>query len=540
MKKSMVFLIILLISAFLLSGCSGRPESPAQEKKSEDSISATPKNGGKITIGVTSAIHLDPLQAETDEEKSIDSLIYEGLVNIDGQGRIRPGLASSWEISSDGCVYTFKLVNNAKWHDGNHFTSDDVIATFDEIKRIKAQKEKQDRIKVFPGFDNIESYFAPDAQTVVVNLFKPDAGFLYDMSSGIVPASYFSKKSSETQNKPEAIGTGKYKVVLQDGDTIELKKNENYYGIKPHIDEIVIRIFPDVNSMKQAFKNQEIDMVPIEAQDWGAFQNMSNVNLLHYPSRYFEFLALNLKNKLFSDVRVRQAILMSIDRNKILQDTTQGKGVVIDGPILPFSWAYNPQMQHQVFNRDKAVQMLKSAGWNDEDGDGVLEKKLNGKKVKFEFELLVNTSNTSRYQAASDIQKDLKEAGISVKIVDLSWDELKTRVMGRKYEAAIMGWKLSPNPDLRFMFSKDEIKSGYNFVSYVNPQLDELMIKAESSNLEDERKTLLYQAQEIISSELPYIFLYSPNDLMAVNKRIKGFQPNPINIFSSIDNWWVE
>jgi peptide/nickel transport system substrate-binding protein len=184
--------------------------------------------------------------------------------------------------------------------------------------------------------------------------------------------------------------------------------------------------------------------------------------------------------------------------------------------------------------------MLKSAGWKDEDGDGILEKKVNGKKKKFEFELLVNTSNAARYQVASDIQKDLKEVGISVKMVNVPWEELKTRVMGKKFDAAIMGWKLSPNPDLRFMFLQDEIKNGYNFVSYSNPQLDEILIKAQSINLEQEQKALLYQAQEIISRDQPYIFLYSPNNLLAINARIKGFQPDPVNLFNNIDDWWVE
>jgi len=549
MKRLSVYLTIFFASIFLLAACSSNSVNPSQEDKSEENVSAVPKSGGKINLGVTSTINPDPLQAQTDEEKSVDSLIYEGLVKIDGQGRVKPALANAWEISGDGRTYTFKLTNDVKWHDGGLFSSNDIKATFDNIKQMKSQQEKK-KIRVFPEFDNIESYSAPDADTFTVNLFKPDADFLYDMTIGILPASYVSPgedktgnpsdKSSELQQESRPAGTGKYKIVSQNSDTIELKKNDDYYGKKPYIDDIVIHIFPDLNAMKEAFKNQEIDLMPIDTQDWGIFQNMADVSLLHYPSQYFEFMALNLQHSLFNDAAVRQAILMSIDRSKILQDTTLGRGIVIDGPVMPFSWAYNPQMQHQSFDRDKAVQILKNAGWNDEDGDGILEKKVSGKKIRFEFELLANTSNTARYQAASDIQKDLKEVGISVKMVNISWDELKTRVMGKKYDAAIMGWKLSPNPDLRFMFSRDEIKSGYNFVSYSNPQLDELLVKAQSSNLEEDRKTFLYQAQDIISRDLPYIFLYSPNNLLAVNKRIKGLQPDPVDIFNNIDGWWVE
>ncbi|MDN5311155.1 MAG: peptide/nickel transport system substrate-binding protein [Thermoanaerobacteraceae bacterium] len=550
MKKLVVFFTAVFLFVFLLTACSNNSVGPVQEKKSEDNTSAVPQSGGKINIGVTSAINLDPLKVQTDEEKSFVSLIYEGLVKIDGQGRIKPALAKAWEISGNGRTYTFKLMNNVKWHDGGIFSSNDIKATFDRIRQIKSLREKKDKVKVFPEFDNIESYSATDADTFTVNLFKPDAGFLYGMTIGILPASSISlekgqtgspsDKSSDTQQILKPSGTGKYKVVKQDSDTIELKKNEDYYGKKPYIDEIAIRIFPDINSMKEAFKNREVDIMPVDTQDWGIFQNMPNVSLLHYPSRYFEFMALNLKNDLFSDVGVRQAILMSIDRNKILQDTTLGRGIIVDSPVMPFSWAYNPQVRHQPFNREKAGEMLKSAGWKDEDGDGILEKKVNGKKKKFEFELLVNTSNAARYQVASDIQKDLKEVGISVKMVNVPWEELKTRVMGKKFDAAIMGWKLSPNPDLRFMFLQDEIKNGYNFVSYSNPQLDEILIKAQSINLEQEQKALLYQAQEIISRDQPYIFLYSPNNLLAINARIKGFQPDPVNLFNNIDDWWVE
>ena len=297
--------------------------------------------------------------------------------------------------------------------------------------------------------------------------------------------------------------------------------------------------FPDSYSMKEAFQSQSVDLIKIEAQDWGIFQSMTDVTLLQYPSRYFEFMALNLKNQLFSDSKVRQAILMSLDREKILQDTTMGRGIVIDGPILPYSWAYNSQIPHVTLNSKKAIQILNEAGWKDENEDGILERKIGSRIQNFEFELLVNTSNIARYQAANQIKKDLAEVGISVKLVDISWDELKNRVLKKNYDAALMGWELSPNPDLRFMFLSDEIRNGYNFVSYSNPDLDSLLIKAYTQNMEADRKLLLFQIQDIIAKDLPYIFLYSPYKLMAVNNRIKDIKPNAVNPFSNIIEWWV-
>lgn len=342
------------------------------------------------------------------------------------------------------------------------------------------------------------------------------------MNRGILPASIIEKsKTDKTDDELtlEYIGTGPYKVVGWKSNSITLHRND-YYSDKPYIDEINFRRFPDNNSIKEAFTNQTIDLAIIESEDWNIFQNMEDVYLLQCPSRYFEFISLNLNNPLLSDVKVRQAMLMGINRDRILQDTTLGRGIVIDGPILPFSWAFNSQVQHVAYNPKAALQMLQEAGWKDEDEDGILEKTIGNKNYKFEIELLVNTANGARYQAASHIEKDLKALGISVKLVNVTWDELKTNVMNKKFDAAIMGWKLTPNPDLRFMFASSEIKNGYNFVSYSNTELDVLLIRANAS--EEGRQELLFKTQEIINKDLPYLFLYSPNKLLALNKRLKG------------------
>jgi peptide/nickel transport system substrate-binding protein len=548
MRKAKIVSAILLLAIFL-TACSNSPAGSAQEKKSGGETVGGPKSGGGIAIAAISALALDPLQVQTDEEKAIAGLIYEGLVKIDGQGRIQPGLAKSWDISDDGRTYTFYLRDGVKWHDGKIFTSADVKATFDRIVELRKKQKNQGRASLFPEFDNIESFSATGERTFVVSLYKPDAGFLYTMARGILPASLIQvqrdaekRAAGPDQNALQAapVGTGRYRFVKKDSESILLKRNENYYGKKPYIEDITIKIFPDKNSMKEALKHEKVDIIPVDPQDWGIFQGISHINLIQYSSRYFEFMALNLNKSLFKDANVRRAILMGIDRNKILQDTTLGKGIVIDGPVLPFSWAYNSQIRHITFNQDSARQILKEAGWADTDGDGILEKKINGKRQRFEFEMLVNPSNSARYQAAMDIEKNLQEIGIRVKIINIPWDDLEKRVLDKKYDAALMGWKLSPNPDLRFMFSSSEIKNGYNFVSYSNPQLDEILIKAQASAFEEERRALLFRAQEIIANDLPYIFLYSPGNLLAVNKKIKGVRPDPVNLFNSIEEWWVE
>lgn len=540
MKKKLAVLFILILP-FLLIACSNTSIYDTKQNESmEEEKSGSPKSGGSITLATTSALNLDSLMVKDDETKSILSLIYDGLVRIDGKGMVKPGLAESWQITNDGRTYTFNLRTDVKWHNGETFSSADVKATFDKILQIKKQARK-DEGPSFPEFDNIQSYEALDEKTFVISLYKPNTGFLHEMNRGILSASFIEKSTTDKnkeQTTQEHIGTGPYKVMKRESDSIYLKRYNQYFGEKPYIEEINFKIFPDDSSIKEAFNNQLVDATLIEAEDWNIFQDMTNVYLLQYPSRYFEFVALNLKNPIFSDVNVRQAILMGIDRNRILQDTTLGRGIVVDGPILPYSWAFNPQINHINYNTKAAAQKLEDVGWKDEDGDGILEKNIGNKKYKFEFELLVNTANGERYQAASHIEKNLKDLGISVKLIDTSWDELKTKVFSKKYDAAMMGWKLSPDPDLRFMFAESEIKSGYNFVSYSNSELDDILIRAQTSD--EQRKELLYKAQEIINNDVPYLFLYSPNKMLAINKRLKGIKPNPVNIFSNISEWWVE
>ncbi len=530
---------IMFILCFLGTACSNvsLDSSELKEPIEEENLES-PQYGGTINLATTSKLDLDPLKANDDEIKGVLSLIYEGLVYIDGQGMVQPALTESWQIGDNGRTYVMKLRTDVKWHNGEDFSASDVKATFDKILELKKQRDFRTE---FLEFDNIQSYEASDENTFTISLSKPDANFLYRMDRGILPKSLLETvEVNEGQNIEEPvsefIGTGPFIVTDRSGDLINLKRNEDYFGEIPYIEKINIRIYPDELSIKEAFTKGDIDIITIEPMDWNVFQEMEDVYLLQTPSRYLEFLAVNLNNPILNDVKVRQAMLMGIDRNRILQDTVIGRGLAMDGPVFPYSWAFNSQIQPIPHNKKRAAQLLESAGWETE-GDEILVKTIGNRKYKLEFELLVNTDNVARYQAASHIEKNLGELGISVKLVNMTWDELKDRVMSKKYDTALMGWKLAPNPDLMFMFASSEIRNGYNFVSYSNPELDDILLQAQTQD--EKRRELLYKAQEIISRDLPYLFLYSPNTLLALKSRLRGVTPDPINLYNNINQWWV-
>ena len=194
-RKPAKFAVLLLI-VFFLTSCANNTSVPnVEEELIEEEENNSPQEGGKVVIATTQAVNLDPIQAENEEERSILSLIFEGLVKVDGEGKIQPALAESVQISEDGKYYSFSLRREVTWHDGTTFTSKDVIATFDRIMKIKSDKKTP--VQWFQVFNNIQSYDAPDDYTVNISLYKADAGFLYYMDFGICQANALDTKQIE-------------------------------------------------------------------------------------------------------------------------------------------------------------------------------------------------------------------------------------------------------------------------------------------------------------------------------------------------------
>lgn len=520
--KKRTFLVVLLILTVLVTACSNKSINNKSDLiKTDKKLTNVSNNSREITLAATSVDFLDPLSVQSEEDKVLSSLIFDAFVNIDSKGTIQPGVSEGWKISNDGKTYTFNLQKNIKWHNGEKLTCDDVKATIIEAVQGKNQDSSKGRITKRLEYDNIKDIKVSGSNTLEISLYERDSDFLYELSRGILPEEVIQRSKNTDYNKIlEPVGLGPYKVEKKTSNFVKLRKFEDYYGEKPYIDIINIKIYPDIHSVKEAFDRQEIDIMHIEPQEWDVLENIDDTALHEYPSSYFEFVALNHRKGIFKDIKVRRAINLAINKDKVLQEAVMGRGIVINTPILPTYWAYNTELSTDNYAPSKARQLLSEAGWKIKDESGILEKRVGRQNQKLQFKLLVNMSNASRYRVAMCIQKSLKDIGISVELVNVSWDELKDKVYKKDYDAAIMGWKLSENPDLGLMFSSDEIRGGNNFVSYSNPELDELLLELKTETSTSHRKKLLYKAQEIISSELPYLFLYSPNNLIAVNKNI--------------------
>jgi peptide/nickel transport system substrate-binding protein len=262
-----------------------------------------------------------------------------------------------------------------------------------------------------------------------------------------------------------------------------------------------------------------------------------NFNKYSYLGFKYVYLGYNLKNPLFTDKRVRQAISYAINKEEIISGVLLGLGKPATGPYKPGTWAYNSNVKIYNFNPQKARQLLSDAGWKDTKGTGILEK--DGKP--FIFEIVTNQGNDTRQKCAEIIQRQLKEIGITVKIRILEWAAfVNDFITKRRFDAVILGWSISLDPDAYDVWhSSKTAPEELNFMSYNNPAADEMLERGRSTFDQNQRKKYYDRFQEILAEDQPYTFLYVPEELIIISNRFRGIDPAPIGLDYNFIKWYV-
>jgi peptide/nickel transport system substrate-binding protein len=240
---------------------------------------------------------------------------------------------------------------------------------------------------------------------------------------------------------------------------------------------------------------------------------------------------------MFKDKKVRQAISYAIDKQEIIDGVLLGLGRIATGPYKPDTWQCNPNVKKYPYDQKKAKALLAEAGWTDSNGDGILEK--DGKN--FQFTILTNQGNDVRQKCAEIIQRRLKESGIDVKIRIVEWATfVKQFINKREFEAVILGWSISQDPDLYDIWHSSKTKPDeLNFISYRNKEVDELLEKGRRTFKQEERKRSYDRIQEILAEEQPYTFLFVPDALPIIHARFRGIEPAPAGINYNFIKWYV-
>jgi len=535
MKVSRVIAVAAAVA--VLAGCA---------KKKEDAAGgAGPSSGGapaygdafvEGSIGDVSGF----LAAVTSDSASHTAAgyVFNGLVRYDKNLKLEGELAESWEVSPDGRKITFHLRKGVTWHDGKPFTSEDVMFTY------RKMIDPNTPTAYAEDFRQVTRASNPDPYTFVVEYEKPFAPALASWGMHVLPKhlleEYPDISRSPANKKP--VGTGPFRFVeWKTGEKTVFEANPDYFEGRPYLSRVITRVIPDPATMFLELKSGGIDMMGLTPLQYtrqtetGEFRK--SFNKYRYLSFGYTYLGFRLSHPLFSDRRVRQAFAHAINKKEIIDGVLFGLGQEATGPYKPGTWACNPDVKKYPYDPERAKALLAEAGWKDTDGEGVREK--GGRK--FAFTVLTNAGNESRAKTAAIIQQNLAAVGIRMEIRTLEWSAfINEFVDKRKFDAVILGWSISQDPDQYDIWSSK--KTGpkeLNFVGFADAEVDRLLEEGRRTFDIEKRKKAYFRIQAILAEEQPYVFLYYPDSLPAVQKRIHGIEPAPAGISYNFIKWYV-
>lgn len=490
-----------------------------------------------VSASIGDARTLVPILASDSASGDIVGLVFNGLVKYDKDINIVGDLAESWEIKDEGLTIIFHLRKDVKWHDGMPLTAKDVKFTYERLIDPKVPTPYSGDFKKVKDLEIIDDY---TVQVLYKEVFSPG---LASWGMAVMPEHILKDEDLLTTDFSRSpIGTGPYRFKRwKSGERIDLVSNQDYFEHRPYIDRYIYRIIPDPATMFLELQTEGVDSMglsPLQYErqtDTHFFKR--RFRKFRYPSFGYTYLAYNLKDRRFADKKVREAINYAVDKEEIIEGVLLGLGRICTGPFVPESWAYNKEVRPLPYNPKKAKKLLLEAGWKDTDGDGWIDK--DGKI--FEFTIITNQGNQMRKQTAEIIQRRLKEAGIKVNIRILEWAVFLNEFVNKKrFEALILGWGLSRDPDCFDIWHSSKTKEGeFNFISYSNEEVDRLLEEGRGTFDLKKRKAVYHRIHEILYEEQPYLFLYVADALPIVHKRFHGIEVAPIGIGYNFIDWYV-
>jgi len=461
-----------------------------------------------------------------------------------------PNLATSWKVSDDGKEFTFKLREDVKFHDGSMMTAEDVKYSFDAIF-----DDKHEAFVARSEFQNFDSVEVVDKYTVK---FKANSTyFLNETILGelrIIPKKTYSKINKETNRlAKEVYGSGPYKLEKWNkGQSITVVRNDDWWGFKDEeaqkrfkFKRIVYKPIKESSLQIAMMERGKLDYIhQVRSEDfmkkmskkpWG--ETALKIQAKNKVPKSLTFIGLNNKNVILQDSKVRRALAHMVNREFLNKKFYYDLNDFATGPFRVGSDYSNKSVKPIPFSLEKAKQILTSAGWSDSDKDGVLDKKINGKLVPFEFEIL--NANKDSEKVITVMKEDMRKAGVVLKITTIDWTAFVKALNERKFDAVIMSWGgggVQPDPN-QIWHSKSSIGTGSNFVSYKNPKVDALIEKAVAITDRSKRLAEYHKIHAMVAEDAPYIFLFEPKyELYAVSSRIK--RPKDTYVYSrGVQTW---
>ena len=462
-----------------------------------------------VMIVESSPINLDPRVGVDAQSQRIDELLFDSLVTRDAQFNLRPSLAESWE-TPDPLTYIFHLRRDVHFHDGQPLTSRDVKWTFDSLMNGKIRSAKAGTFALVSRVD------APDDYTVVFHLKEPYASLLWNLSgaAGIVPYG-----SGEDFNR-RPIGSGPFRFVSaqQDKDVI-VERNSDYWGTPAKLDRVEFKVIPDATTRALELRKQSADIAinSLVADTVVTLQRDPDLTVMQSSGSNYAYLALNLRDPILKDVRVRQAIAYAINVEPIIHYLLRDEARPAYSILPPQHWAYDGDVARYAHDPERARKLLDEAGYPEKNG------------VRFHITMKTSTEESTRLLAAV-LQQQLRQVGIALDIRSFESATFLADVTKGAYQMHSLRW-IGGNQDPD-MFENVFATASFapkraNRTFYSNPRVDALIRQGRSTLDQGKRKAVYDEIQQILAEDLPYINLWYLDNVLVHTNRVRNIELGP-------------
>lgn len=474
------------------------------------------------------------------QENVLESLLTRNPDTLDWSGLV----ARSWDISEDGLTITFQLNENVIFSDGKPLTAEDVAFTFSFLmnEAIKAPGERA-------FYEKIQSVTAKSPYEVVFVFKEPYFEALGAAGGMPILAKHFyeeyeGKAEIFNESKGLLLGSGPYRLAdpkswTSDQGAIELVRNPRYWGaVQPSFDKLVWKVIQNDSARLTTYRNGDVDVYvarPIEYKklldDEKLMEKSQNFEYMS-PVAGYSYIGWNQKKgeseSRFADKRVRQAMTYLTDRDKIIKDVYLGYAEPAISPFSPRSKQHDPALKPRKASVETAKTLLKEAGYEDRDNDGLLES-INGEPFRFKLMYAQGSDDTKRLVL---MLKDMyARAGVQLEPEPTEWSVMIERLDQKNFEATILGWTSGLETDVYQMFHSSQTKTnGNNFVNYKSERLDKLIDQARVVVDEAKRMPIWQQAEGVFYDEQPYTFLSRRKSLVFVDRRIQNLELTNIGL----------
>jgi len=527
MPKARLFACLLLGCLLTTAGCRAVPSVAGTD---------TVRTGGTVVVGLREEpANLNPLLWRARGDIDVGSLIFSGLFHHDAAGEAVPDLAAEIPTAANGGItpdgagmtVTYHLRADVLWHDGQPFTADDVVFTYEAIRSRGAEAPQS------AAYAAVTAVQAVNPQTVTVRLSRQDVDVtvLFDR---IIPAAQL-RDSEDLSREPfnrRPVGTGPFSLAEWiPGDRIILQANPAYYGEGPYLDAIIFKLIPDAATLLNTLKTGQIDLFPrIEPGQMAGLAETYGIAFQPLPSRQLD--ALVFRAGVVSDLRVRQAILAAVDRAALVESVYGGYGRVADD--------FRAELRRPATEPDRPVrdlgragQLLTEAGWLPGE-DGIRTRY----GVKLRITCTLAAGDSVQEQAVAQLQAQLREAGID--FVPVAAADYPAIINSGAFETALVRYTLPAEFDPYSLWHSSRLPpAGQNYGRFQNYQTDQLLEQARALPDPAARRQAYAAAQAAVDALLPALPLVFPADIDAAAGRLQNYRPAYGDRLWNAAEWWV-